>query len=260
MVIHLAVHDAPVGLIRVDQPGVQVPRVDLVHLRLDLLRYLGEYLSLPFRVDLLRLLISRHLPAVHLLVGIRDEAAAVDAFHHAAEHRLEPFVRPVLLLDFSPVHLALVLLGHEVLPLVVLLPDHLAELVPRQGLAVGIDLAVRVRLRFLSSGSLRVRFVVVVVVVVIFVLVLGGLAADTAEPVAGLRGWRLGRGEHRRLVVGRIGHRDLRAADGAERGILVLGVVVVVVAPIECHRGPLDVVEASVERLVRWMGWGVGEG
>lgn len=68
-------------------------------------------------------------------------------------------------------------------------------------------------------------------------------------------------GEHRWLVVGRIGDRDLRAADGAERGILILGVVVVVVvAPVECHRGPLDVVEASVERLVRWMGWGLGEG
>ena len=257
IVAHLSVHRRSVRLVRVYQPIVQVPRVDLIDLRLDLLRYLREYLPFPLGVDRLRLLIVRHLASVHLLVGVRHQPAAVDALHDRPEHLLEPLVRRVLLLHLLSKHLALELLADEVLALVVLLPDHLAELVPRQGLAVRVDLALGARVGTLR-GSARfgvVVFVFVVVVVVRRVLVFGRLAPDAAESVAPLRGRRLGRGEHRGLVRG-IGD-TARASDRAERGIfvVVVVVVVVVVASIERHGGSMRIVEAIVERLHRWKGW-----
>ena len=261
MVAHLSVHRRSVRLVRVDQPCVQVPRVDLVNLRLDLLRYLREYLPFPLGVDLFDLLIVRHLASVHLLVGVRHQPAAVDALHDRPEHLLEPLVRLVLLLHLLSKHLAFELLAYEVLALVVLLPDHLAEFVPRQGLAVRVDLALGARVGILRGSA---RFVVVVVVVFVFVvfvvrrvLVFGRLAADAAESVAPLRGRRLGRGEHRGLVRG-IGD-TARASDRAERGIFFFVfffvIVVVVVASIERHGGSVRIVEAIVERLHRWKGW-----
>mmetsp|Transcript_13017 Transcript_13017/g.58743 ORF Transcript_13017/g.58743 Transcript_13017/m.58743 type:complete len:326 (-) Transcript_13017:446-1423(-) len=255
MVAHLSVHRRSVRLVRVDQPCVQVPRVDLVNLRLDLLRYLREYLPFPLGVDLLDLLIVRHLASVHLLVGVRHQPAAVDALHDRPEHLLEPLVRLVLLLHLLSKHLAFELLAYEVLALVVLLPDHLAEFVPRQGLAVRVDLALGARVGILRGSA---RFVVVVVVVFVFVvfvvrrvLVFGRLAADAAESVAPLRGRRLGRGEHRGLVRG-IGD-TARASDRAERGIFFFVfffviVVVVVVGPSVDGRGGSQRVQRRIVR------------